>query len=331
MQMNKMLMVACQNGQKGIVDVYLKKGGIDINGVDDGGFTALHYACNKGAREIVKMLLDYDADVTKANNKGATPLHYAVRTGNKDIIKMLLDKGADINATDNDGASVIIYAILAGKNETAKYLKEAGADMMLADNDGRTAIDHAGARGMSGLINDVIEVVKQTSDSYGNTALHQACYNGHSETVNTLLKNPNIEIDAVNDAGETPLYIAIKENNLYIAEILIKAGADVNRKTFSGENLIYIAARQRKYHLVDILVKNGVDVNVRNKNGETPLLCAIKSTENQRPNVDMVRLLLEYKADVNCRDMWGKSALHYASNHNNSTIIELLLNAGAQE
>lgn len=83
--------------------------------------------------------------------------------------------------------------------------------------------------------------------------------------------------------------------------------------------------------MVDILVKNGVDVNVRNKNGETPLLCAIKSTENQRPNVDMVRLLLEYKADVNCRDMWGKSALHYASNHNNSTIIELLLNAGAQE
>ena len=330
MQLELMLIKACQNGQKGIVDVYLKKG-INVNRVDDGGFSALHYACNKGSRDIVKMLLDHDADVTIANNKGATPLHYAVSNGNKDIIKMLLDNGADINATDNKGESVVIYAIKAGKGEAVKYLKDFGADMMLADNDGRNAIDHAGALGLTGLIGDVIDTVEQSADSYGNTALHQACYNGHSETVNTLLKNPDINIDAVNDAGETPLYIAINSDNPYIAEILIKAGSDVNRKTFSGENLIHIAARHRKHHMVNVLIENGADVNVKNKNGETPLLCAIKSTDGQRPSMDITELLLEYKADVTCRDMWGKTALYYATNHKNSRIIELLLNAGAEE
>lgn len=94
MQMNKMLMVACQNGQKGIVDVYLKKGGIDINGVDDGGFTALHYACNKGAREIVKMLLDYDADVNCRDMWGKSALHYASNHNNSTIIELLLNAGA---------------------------------------------------------------------------------------------------------------------------------------------------------------------------------------------------------------------------------------------
>lgn len=61
MQMNKMLMVACQNGQKGIVDVYLKKGCIDINGVDDGGFTALHYASNHNNSTIIELLLNAGA------------------------------------------------------------------------------------------------------------------------------------------------------------------------------------------------------------------------------------------------------------------------------
>lgn len=331
MQMDIMFLKACQNGQKGIVEVYLKKGGFNINYVDNNGFSALHYACQKGTRDIVRMLIANGADVTISNNRGITPLHLAAGTGNKEIIKMLVDNGADINATDSDGESVVIYGIRAGKTETVRYMKELGADITIADNDGRTAVDYASARGMTGVIENVLNDIELGADSYGNTPLHQACYNGHSETVSAILKNQGVNVDATNDAGETPMYIAVRESNLYVAELLVKAGADVNRRTDNGENLIHIATKQRKLHMVSMLVKNGADINVRNKSGETPLICAIKSTDSQKPSVDIVELLLAHKADVDCKDMWGKSALHYATNHNNSAIIEMLFEAGAEE
>ena len=57
---------ACRNGQKSIVQIFLKKGGIDVNKRDAEGNTPLYYACLKGLRDIVGLLLDSDADVSIA-------------------------------------------------------------------------------------------------------------------------------------------------------------------------------------------------------------------------------------------------------------------------
>ena len=65
---------ACRNGQKSIVQIFLKKGGIDVNKRDAEGNTPLYYACLKGLRDIVGLLLDSDADVSIANNCSETPL-----------------------------------------------------------------------------------------------------------------------------------------------------------------------------------------------------------------------------------------------------------------
>lgn len=57
---------ACRNGQKSIVQIFLRKGGIHVNKRDAEGNTALHYASLRGYRDIVTLLLDNDADVTIA-------------------------------------------------------------------------------------------------------------------------------------------------------------------------------------------------------------------------------------------------------------------------
>ena len=62
MDNNQTFLNACRNGQKSIVQIFLKKGGIDINKRDQEGNTALYYACQKGYRDIVALLLDNDAD-----------------------------------------------------------------------------------------------------------------------------------------------------------------------------------------------------------------------------------------------------------------------------
>ena len=89
MDNNLTFLNACRNGQKGIVQIFLKKGGIDVNKRDAEGNTPLHYACLKGYRDIVNLLLDNDADVSIANNLSETPLHAASRSGNKEIIGRL--------------------------------------------------------------------------------------------------------------------------------------------------------------------------------------------------------------------------------------------------
>ena len=95
MDNNQTFLNACRNGQKSIVQIFLKKGGIDINKRDQEGNTALYYACQKGYRDIVALLLDNDADASCINNRSESPLHAAARSGNKEILGKLLQTMKD--------------------------------------------------------------------------------------------------------------------------------------------------------------------------------------------------------------------------------------------
>ena len=146
MDNNMTFLNACRNGQKGIVQIFLKKGGIDVNKRDAEGNTPLHYACLKGYRDIVNLLLDSEADATIANNLSETPLHAASRSGNKEIIGKLVQYGADIDATDSDGRTPLIRLLDNRRTDAALFLIEQGADTEIADNTGHKAIDYATAQ-----------------------------------------------------------------------------------------------------------------------------------------------------------------------------------------
>ena len=53
--MDKLLLKACQNGQKGVVLAFLKKDNVNVNAVDENGCAPIHYASRKGYRDIVKL------------------------------------------------------------------------------------------------------------------------------------------------------------------------------------------------------------------------------------------------------------------------------------
>ena len=69
MQLDNMLLQACKNNQKGVVQTFLKKGGIDVNKRDESGNTPIIYACMKNSRDVVKMLLENGADAELANQR----------------------------------------------------------------------------------------------------------------------------------------------------------------------------------------------------------------------------------------------------------------------
>ena len=83
--------------------------GANVNAPSEDG-TVLTAACYKSNTALVKLLLEYQADVQVKNNAGTTPLMFAIMAENEEIVKLLLAKKADINAMDNANKSVIEYA-----------------------------------------------------------------------------------------------------------------------------------------------------------------------------------------------------------------------------
>lgn len=72
--------------------------GVDINGKDREGWSALMVAAYCGHRDLVKFLLNAGAAIDDRDSYGYTALMHAVYRGHKDSVALLLERGADIHA-----------------------------------------------------------------------------------------------------------------------------------------------------------------------------------------------------------------------------------------
>ena len=214
----------------------------------------------------------------------------------------------------------------AKKADAVKYLIELGADVSILDNKHHTALDYANALGLTQLIGEMSKYSTGTTDAYGNTPLHQSCYNGQSEVVKAMLAEKTVDINVCNDEGITPLYFAVMRNNLFITELLLEAGADADKKDNHGNTPLHLAARNENEHIVKRLLENGADANARTERGETALIAAAKTGNNY-----VAAALLSALADVSCKDTSGHTALYYAAEGGYNDIVEKLLAAGAEE
>ena len=62
--------------------------GVDVNGADGNGWTALYWAVYGGFVECSKVLLEANAHVDKAASNGSTPLHIASSRGHAECVKV---------------------------------------------------------------------------------------------------------------------------------------------------------------------------------------------------------------------------------------------------
>ena len=75
---------------------------IDLEKVDKGGSTPLHWASYSSAIEIALYLINLGADINKQDNNGNTPLHLAVIKNSYKMVIKLLQKGALTNILNNE-------------------------------------------------------------------------------------------------------------------------------------------------------------------------------------------------------------------------------------
>lgn len=100
----------------------------------------LMIASIKGRTDLMKSLIDKDADVNKT---GWTPLHYAASGQQADVVEMLLEHSAYIDAESPNGSTPLMMAAMYGKESLVSLLLNAGADPSLKNHLGLTASDFA--------------------------------------------------------------------------------------------------------------------------------------------------------------------------------------------
>ncbi|XP_071777917.1 acyl-CoA-binding domain-containing protein 6 [Centroberyx gerrardi] len=77
---------------------------VDVNTKDEEGRALLHWACDRGHKELVSVLLQNKADINSQDDEGQTALHYASACEFADIVELLLKAGADPSIKDLEGS-----------------------------------------------------------------------------------------------------------------------------------------------------------------------------------------------------------------------------------
>jgi TonB family protein len=110
-----------------------------------------------------------------------------------------------------------------------------------------------------------------------NLQLRDAAASGQDGTVRYLLsRTEQLEVDAADEAGWTPLMHAADAGHGIVVQLLLDAGASVNLKNGVQETALHLAARQGRTEVVRLLLKGGADFAARNADGRTPLFIAIE-------------------------------------------------------
>lgn len=103
--------------------------------------------------------------------------------------------------------------------------------------------------------------------------MQQIILNNEHEMIDYLidtLKKDNINM--TDSSGQTLLHNAVAYNNIYVARLLIKAGADINARTNQYEDTpLHIAGDSAFINMMRLLIKTGADFNKENASGKTPL------------------------------------------------------------
>lgn len=236
------LMYAANYGHIQVIQALLNAGADPniLSDSDDGlgeGMTALmqvagsFFAGNR--HEVVKLLVQAEADMNLRGLGGKTALMYAANNGSGYIesVKNLVDLGADLDVRDDDGNTVLMQVELSGNKKIADILRKAGA----------------------------------SEQGIAEIALIKAASNGDVEQAESLIAS-GIN---VNHHDGLALNRAIYADNQEIVELLIKAGADVNLGVRTGFTPLAEAAYRGDTEIVRILIEAGADIHARCHDGDS--------------------------------------------------------------
>lgn len=138
----------------------------------------------------------------------------------------------------------------------------------------------------------------------GQVALFLALRAPAPKVAAALLAHPQIDVNATNGEGETPLMMAALKGNLTVAQRLVALGARPHKDAWSP---LHYAATGPEPKIVELLLDKGAPVNALSPNASTPLMMA-----SRYGNEASVQLLLRAGANPKLRNQRDLTAADFA-------------------
>jgi uncharacterized protein len=140
-----------------------------------------------------------------------------------------------------------------------------------------------------------------TPDGDGSTALHWAAYRDDLESAELLIR-AGANVNAANDLGVTPLWTASQGGSDAMVAKLLAAGASPNAALLAGETPLMVASRSGYASVVEQLIAKNADVNAHGARGQTALMWAAAQIH---PAV--VKVLVAHGADIKAKsEAWSE-------------------------
>jgi len=187
------------------------------------------------------------------------------------------------------------------------------------------------------------------------TALMKSALRGKLWMVKLLLLFQKKEkIFKKNEDGETVLHYAVLGCNIEIIKFFLSKGLDINGTGGGGWSPLMTAVndaysgktfRNGREEIIKFLLNNKASVNYQDENGKTALMLAIDGettlmevvenscvlfNDSERPNLEIIKLLIETGADVNLKNSDGETALDIAKSYEKQAVIDYLIANGAK-
>ena len=148
---------------------------------------------------------------------------------------------------------------------------------------------------------------------------------GKREAVLAAITSPDIDVNAADPDGSTPLLWATYNVDHELVKALLKKGAKANATNHFGASPLGEAAKLGDVELSRALLDAGADPNSPNQDGQTALMLA---SAVGAPKV--AELLLTRGASVNAVEAFrGQTALMWAAAGNHPEVAEVLVAHGA--
>lgn len=211
----------------------------DIDAKDKQGNTPLMCALENSSVALCQLLMKYHPDLTLKNRNNQTALSSAVMYNRNRLIAPLIKQGAPLNP--KDGSVVPLAQALYMQNAPmVKLLLKHGADVTIRDRNNWAML--------------IIAVYFQRADLVKLLLKHKAPVN----ICDTYYNSQGYCLE------RTPLILALKNNSLDIAELLLEAGADVNQAVNDySQSPLLMAIQTGSEEALDLLLEHKVDVNAQ--------------------------------------------------------------------
>ena len=338
---------------------------VDVDAADHAGFRAIHYtlwvdlmwnrpivnpallhalldagardsptlAAARGDLDAVRAFVGADASaVNDGERLQKRPLSAAVERGHRDIVRFLLDNGADPRLPEGrlcPSGSSLMTATVEDDLEVVTWLLEAGADPNgHVDSSGSPAI-RARSDAMRGLLygyggrasgawgyvqrgqlETLAAILRYTDDPFSDE---------ESEYLTTPYTAVISGCGRMEDRGESP------DAHEAMLTMFLQRKHPMPRVLTACKTYLYHVPRMTRR-----LLEHGLDPNLPDWLKRTPLHDLCRGNRHVSDAGGLVRLFIEYGADINAIDEEDRSTpLGIAAREGNAELVGLLLDSGA--